>query len=105
MIPENPRRIMAVRSARTKRTSRKAIQKRRWRAKARRNSAAQRAISERLSHRERQEKDIFDVTGQGCNALNYYEKWHEVPAHRADFARAANGAGPAEIPAINSKFA
>ena len=35
MIPEIPRWIIAARSARTKRTSRKAIQKRRWRAKAR----------------------------------------------------------------------
>ena len=34
MIPEIPRWIIAARSARTKRTSRKAIQKRRWRAKA-----------------------------------------------------------------------
>lgn len=35
MIPGIPRWIIAARSARTKRTSRKAIQKRRWRAKAR----------------------------------------------------------------------
>jgi transposase len=33
--PGNPRWIIAARNARTKRTSRKAIQKRRWRAKAR----------------------------------------------------------------------
>jgi hypothetical protein len=42
------------------------------RAKARSNFAALQAISERLPHRERQEKDIFDVTGQRYNALNDY---------------------------------
>jgi hypothetical protein len=33
-----------------------------------------------LFHRERQDKDIFDVTGQGRNALCYYEKGHSFPA-------------------------
>ncbi len=28
---------------------------------------------------ERQEKDIFHVTGLVYNALNYYEKWRELP--------------------------
>ncbi|HEY6183450.1 MAG TPA: hypothetical protein VIW67_14470 [Terriglobales bacterium] len=70
-----------------------------------RHEAALQAISDALSHLGRQEKDIFDVTGQRCNALNYYEKWHEFPARSADFARAINGAGPAERQAIHTRLA
>ena len=64
------------------------------RAKARSNFAALQAINERLSHRERQEKDIFHVTGQGYKALNDYEKWHSFPARFAGFACATDGVKP-----------
>jgi len=73
-------------------------------AKARSNFAALQAISEHWSHGERQEKDIFDATGQGYNALNDDEKWHSRPARFAGFACATDGVGPAELHAINTRF-
>jgi hypothetical protein len=57
-----------------------------------------------LFHRERQDKDIFDVTGQGRNALHHYEKWHSFPARFAGFACATEGIGPADLHAINTRF-